>query len=390
MRFVIAVILLCLSLDTAEAGYNEGMAAYERSNYKTAMRELLPLAQAGDALAQTYVGVMYQHGLGVRGDITKAVGWYTRAADAGDPMAQRILGDLHAGGLGGAPDYAAAVQWYRAAAKGGDDEARRKLRELIRKGRGTTRKPKTVARRRDKPSGKSSSRAKSKTTDTRVSRPTRKRKKRRGGQKASLRSLTPCFSGRLDDPYKIEVKIKFPESSVDHSRTVAELGSIARSVYTILGLMKENLHVETLQKPKAIPMDKKLCFWLTGFEVVLRYPKVDVFVASEYPWGSCPYKAILAHEEEHVDVARRNLDKFAPLIEKALDSTLIPTGRNAALFESPDDARQHMLDLADEILEPIVEAMIKALKKAQKIVDSPQSYARVWRRCSHWQRTSIP
>src|SRR6266404_1422448 len=39
--------------------------AYDRSNYTTALKTWLPSAQAGDKVAQTYVGEIYEKGLGV-------------------------------------------------------------------------------------------------------------------------------------------------------------------------------------------------------------------------------------------------------------------------------------------------------------------------------------
>ena len=397
MRAILAVIVLCISLSTARAGYNEGVAAYERGDYATALREFLPLARSGEAPVQGYVGLIYHHGLGVKADLAKAVGWYTRAAENGDALAQRMLGDLHIEGVGGPPDFAAAAHWYEAAASGGDAEAQRKLGKLYLNGRGVPRNRKTAAHWLNKAKRLGDPGARHNTSGTQVKRSTGRRKtskaqvKRstsrrriRPTRKASLRTPVSCFSGRPDDPYDIEVKVQFPESEIDHSRSVEELGRIGGFGHKVLGLMKPDLRLETSPKAKIIPHGKEYCFWVTGFDVSLRYHRVDVYVASEYPWGSCHYKAILAHEEEHVEVARQNLVKFAPLVEKALDSTLIPTGRNAELFKSTKDATEHMLDLSSELLEPVYNSMIRALKTAQKVVDSPQSYARVRSQCSNW------
>ena len=397
MRAIVAAILFCISLSEARAGYNEGVAAYERGDYATALREFLPLAQSGDTLVQSYLGLFYQHGLGVKADLATAIDWYGRAADGGDALAQRILGDLHIEGVGGPPDYAAAALWYEAAASGGNAEAQRKLGELYLNGRGVPRNRKTAAywlnkarqlgdpeARGDTPGSQVKRPSpRRKTSKVRVKRSTDKRRVRRT-RKASLRTPVSCFSGRPDDPYHIIVKVELPESSIDHSRSIKELGRISGYEHKVLGLMKPDLRLVTRPKAQIKPQGKKYCFWVTGFDVSLRYHRMDVYVASEYQWGSCHYKAILAHEEEHVEVARRNLEKFAPLVEQALESTLVPTGRNADLFKSSQEARQYLLDLSSELLEPVYTSMIKALKKAQKIVDSPQSYARVRRRCSNW------
>ncbi len=48
----------------AWAGFDEGMAAYQRGDYATAIREWRPLAEQGHAEAQYNLGLMYDIGLG--------------------------------------------------------------------------------------------------------------------------------------------------------------------------------------------------------------------------------------------------------------------------------------------------------------------------------------
>ena len=135
------VLALLAALPATAQNLEKGMAAFNSGDYAAARAQLRPLARGGDPLSQSYIGLIYHHGLGVKADMEKAIGWYEKAAHGGDPVAQRILGDLHLAGVGGAPDYAAAVQWYEAAANGGDAEAQRKLRELKRAGRGVSATP---------------------------------------------------------------------------------------------------------------------------------------------------------------------------------------------------------------------------------------------------------
>jgi len=57
--------------------------AFDRSNYATALKIWLPLAKEGDASAQTYVGEIFEKGLGVPPDHAAAAEWYRRAAESG-------------------------------------------------------------------------------------------------------------------------------------------------------------------------------------------------------------------------------------------------------------------------------------------------------------------
>lgn len=89
--------------------------AYDRSDYSTALKVWLPQAQEGDQTAQTYVGEIYEKGLGVQPDYMVAAAWYRKAAEQGHTRAQINLGHLYEKGLGVERDPIQAMQWYRQA-----------------------------------------------------------------------------------------------------------------------------------------------------------------------------------------------------------------------------------------------------------------------------------
>ena len=90
--------------------------AGDRANYATALKVWLPSAEAGDKVAQTYVGEIYERGLGTAPDYAKAAAWYKKAADQGYTRASINLGFLYEQGLGVPKDPAAALNLYRKAA----------------------------------------------------------------------------------------------------------------------------------------------------------------------------------------------------------------------------------------------------------------------------------
>jgi hypothetical protein len=84
-KTTLAMLMLCASLALpAQAGYEEGLAAYKRSDYATALKELWPQAVAGNAVAQYILGAMYARGQGVPQDRVLAYALYSLSA-AGDP-----------------------------------------------------------------------------------------------------------------------------------------------------------------------------------------------------------------------------------------------------------------------------------------------------------------
>jgi predicted nucleic acid-binding Zn-ribbon protein len=89
--------------------------SFDRANYATALRVWLPLAEQGDAAAQTNVGEIYEKGLGVPPDHKAAAEWYRKAAEKGNSRAAINLGNLYDQGLGVPKDHVQALNWYRRA-----------------------------------------------------------------------------------------------------------------------------------------------------------------------------------------------------------------------------------------------------------------------------------
>lgn len=95
--------------------------AYDRADYRTALKVWLPQAQAGDPEAQNYVGQIYEKGLGLPADHKTAAHWYQLAAEQDYSEAQINLGYLYEKGLGVEKDSAVALNWYRKASGIEDD-----------------------------------------------------------------------------------------------------------------------------------------------------------------------------------------------------------------------------------------------------------------------------
>ncbi|VUD47957.1 Localization factor PodJL [Thalassocella blandensis] len=89
--------------------------AYDRADYKTALAVWLESAEKGDPEAQTYVGEIFEKGLGQEVDYVSAASWYEKAAKQGFKRAQINLGYLYENGLGVAQDSAKALNLYRVA-----------------------------------------------------------------------------------------------------------------------------------------------------------------------------------------------------------------------------------------------------------------------------------
>lgn len=162
MKWVFLAALLVLGLmGPARADFQAGLAAYERGERETALREWTPLAEGGHAEAQyhlwllylddSYVealkwlldaatgdhpkalndlALLYDQGLGMERDDLKAAGLYRRAADQGYADAQAGLAALYAEGRGVGADPVRAYHWYSLALDSDADGAAKSRRRL--------------------------------------------------------------------------------------------------------------------------------------------------------------------------------------------------------------------------------------------------------------------
>ena len=123
-KFVAGLFLAAALAGQAWAGFDDGKAAYERKDFATALRELEPLAKAGNGPALYLMGLMYANGQGVAPDLFAAAEWYHRAAEKGYAPAQFSLGVAYYEGQGISQSYREAARWFRQAAEQGDGNAR--------------------------------------------------------------------------------------------------------------------------------------------------------------------------------------------------------------------------------------------------------------------------
>src|SRR5277367_4422334 len=95
--------------------------AYDRADYKSALRVWMDLASSGDAAAQNNVGEIFERGLGGEPNYATAVIWYQKVIDnksASEQIRSRALfnmATLYEQGLGVDKDPLLALNFYRRA-----------------------------------------------------------------------------------------------------------------------------------------------------------------------------------------------------------------------------------------------------------------------------------
>jgi hypothetical protein len=341
----------------ASADLDRGADAYVAGNYALAFEEWKPIADAGGALAQHNLAMLYEEGQGVPQDLKKAAALYAGAADQGLAASQYEIGNLHLKGFYGAPNRAKAVEFFWLAADQNYQKAVDKLDELGEVESDSGDEPEYA--------------------------------------EAELRpedlDFTATSSGRCpkvkNRKFKVTVTVDIPRAPIDHSQSIAQLNrnpSFHDPNLQVRGVAVPELDMQTFGSYASMPFEGKKCFWVEGIRANMIYRSLKIFIASEYKKGSCEYRQILRHEKEHVENARLNLVRFEPRIRAALRSQVIPKASQPRKIGLHDDPEAEMLRLYEKLLYPVQKDMLTALDKAQSKIDSPESYAKVQRKCRNW------
>ncbi|MES1981352.1 MAG: tetratricopeptide repeat protein [Pseudomonadota bacterium] len=137
-KFLLTAVFLFTSMTASAASLEEAKAAYKNKDYEIAVQEFLPLAEAGDPVAQFYIGLMLDAGDGVPQNYQKALEWYGKAAAQGYIPAQANLGVLYESGVD--QNYAMAEKWYLKAAEQGDATSQANLGTIYYIGHGAVKR----------------------------------------------------------------------------------------------------------------------------------------------------------------------------------------------------------------------------------------------------------
>lgn len=141
---LLLILLIPLSLAAHAAPATDPLAdalrTLEAGRHQQGIQMLTPLANAGNALAQYRLGMLYYHGQGVNEDEKMAIYWWKKAAEQGNVESMFQLGSAYLFGTQTAkfvpdPDREAAI-WYFQAASAGHVEAQYHLGLLFLAGKG--------------------------------------------------------------------------------------------------------------------------------------------------------------------------------------------------------------------------------------------------------------
>ncbi len=130
---------------------------------------------------------------------------------------------------------------------------------------------------------------------------------------------------------------------------------------------------------------REVCLWVDLIKVQFNFTHMDVYLSSQYAEGTCAYKVILDHENQHVAINTRVYRKYRALMLSALkrDRT-IPTKRNPLDARSMEQGKAVITARINQLLKPIEAGFVKEAAAENARIDTIANYKRTQAKCKEW------
>lgn len=163
-------------------------------------------------------------------------------------------------------------------------------------------------------------------------------------------------------------------------KSLTNIGAaLARPGKQVLGLTRGNATVSFASQTPAI-IDPSGRWECASPQITLSFgfSPMTVYVAREFPEGSCAFKEILEHEMRHVEAYRTHIAN----IEKALTESLNARFATGAIWRGPvGQTAARLRQELDARWAPYVQRQIKRVDEAQAKIDTAEEYQRVANAC---------
>lgn len=112
----VVLIGITVSFAASASSLDDGVTAFDRSDFKTAFAQFKPLAESGNPEAQYYLSLLYERGGGVKRDDAIALQWLRKSIDGGSTPAVWKMGWRYGRGIGITKDTSEAWKCFFKAA----------------------------------------------------------------------------------------------------------------------------------------------------------------------------------------------------------------------------------------------------------------------------------
>ena len=189
------------------------------------------------------------------------------------------------------------------------------------------------------------------------------------------------------EPLKVTVRFDKAEPTVDISHSRAWIRNRSRNrdkKHHPVGLTEMRLshRLSATFRICSVVGRKNHCVYLAKVSLEAGFPDTKLFIAREYPPGSCEYQAIYAHEAEHVGILNAHQKYYLPILRTDLQrfaQSIKPGSGHKAEREQKKIMRQ-----LDQWVKRKIRRLENSLKSDHAAIDSEDNYAKIQANCHKW------
>ncbi|MCC6914577.1 MAG: hypothetical protein IT566_12830 [Rhodospirillaceae bacterium] len=190
-------------------------------------------------------------------------------------------------------------------------------------------------------------------------------------------------------PIKLDFKTLTAPTAYSHRLTLGGIANLSRAQGAQIaggsrpvGLTLANTLYGVAGEVALAPQGSGFCVHLTSVKIDFGWDSMDVYVPAEFPEGSCEYRAVRDHENQHVSIFRTSLAEFAPRARARIEAVLA----RAKPFPVRSEKAAAQTALAPVNAElAALQKEFNALHGARNArIDTPSNYAAVTALCKNW------
>lgn len=187
-------------------------------------------------------------------------------------------------------------------------------------------------------------------------------------------------------PSKSRVRYDFTKSKAELNRvnvdTVSPYGPQHHT--EVSGLMSGSIQVKhemSFMHELYDQLDRG-CLFIRSLDVEVHIEPI-VYVAKEYPKGTCMHNAVLAHEHKHVRVDQVIVNKYTKIIGQAMKQAIKSQGATFGPYELDrvPHVQNNVQNSLNKILKKYNDRMNNERREKQQAIDSFEEYESIGARC---------
>jgi hypothetical protein len=202
-----------------------------------------------------------------------------------------------------------------------------------------------------------------------------------------VRAAAPPACPPSAAPIKLSFNTITKPPTYNHRLTLAGVAGLAGSRGSAarrrtLGLTSSITSFDVGAETSVEKVGNLFCTYVTSVDVNFGWNSLDVYVPIDFPQGSCEYRAILDHENQHVANLRATLREFAPRARARLEDVL-------SRAKPAPSRRQN--GGGEVLLAPVrvqLNALLREFNALRDVrdsqIDNPSNYAAVTALCKNW------